>query len=363
MPYGLNDAIDTGALQRALVIKLRHHGDVLLASPVFSVLKKRAPGIEIDALIYADTREMLLFHPAIAQIHVIDRNWKQAGVIDRCKAERALFSALRARRYDLLIHLSEHPRGAWLARALRPRYAVAPDYRDQGGFWKRSFSHRYALPFNPRRPMAEWNLDALRRLGIQPGEDERGLVLVPGEAAEREAETLLAAAGVAPGQFVHLHPGSRWQFKCWPAERTAALIDALAERGERVVLTAAPDADEQALIAAILSKTRSKPIDLSGKLSLKSLAALTARARLFIGVDSAPMHIAAAMGTPVVALFGPSGEAEWGPWQVAHRIVASHRHPCRPCGQAGCGGSRVSDCLATLPVQSVLEAALALLPR
>jgi heptosyltransferase-3 len=363
MPYGLNDAIDTGVLKRALVIKLRHHGDVLLTSPVFAVLKRHVPDIETDALIYADTRDMLALHPAVAQIHVVDRKWKQAGFLERLAQERALYSALRARCYDLIVHLSEHPRGAWLARALKPRYAVAPDYRDKGRFWKRSFSHRFSLPFNPRRPMAEWNLDALRRLGIQPGEDERNMLLVPGEAAEREIETLLGAAGIAAGQFVHLHPGSRWQFKCWPAERTAALIDELARRGERVVLSGAPDADERALIAAILARTRSKPVDLSGKLSLKSLAALSARARLFVGVDSAPMHIAAAMGTPVVALFGPSGESEWGPWQVAHRVVASTRHPCRPCGQAGCGGGRVSDCLATLPVEAVLEATTALLPR
>ena len=68
------------------------------------------------------------------------------------------------------------------------------------------------------------------------------------------------------------------------------------------------------------------------------------------------MHIAAAMGTPVVALFGPSGDQEWGPWQAPHRIVASHHHPCRPCGIDGCGGGKVSDCLATLPVAQALAA-------
>ena len=72
------------------------------------------------------------------------------------------------------------------------------------------------------------------------------------------------------------------------------------------------------------------------------------------------MHIAAAMGTPVVALFGPSGELEWGPWQVPHRIVSSDAHPCRPCGIDGCGGSKVSDCLVRLPLERVLAAVDAL---
>jgi heptosyltransferase-3 len=95
--------------------------------------------------------------------------------------------------------------------------------------------------------------------------------------------------------------------------------------------------------------------DFSGALTLREMAALSARARLFFGVDSAPMHIAAAMGTPVVVLFGPSGEHEWGPWRVPHRVVTSG-HPCRPCGNDGCGGGKVSECLTTLEVDRVHSA-------
>jgi heptosyltransferase III len=363
MPYGPADAVDPGAIARALVIKLRHHGDVLLASPVFSVLKNRAPGMEIDALVYGDTRDMLSLHPAISEIHVVERAWKDAGPVSRIAAEARLFARLRARRYDLVVHLSEHPRGAWLARALGARVAVAADYPGKPRSWKASFTHRYALPRGTKRHAAELNLDALRRLGVQPGDDERGLVLVPGAPAERRADALLADGGLAAKGYVHFHPGSRWQFKCWPAERAAALLDELGRRGERVVLTAAPDPAERELVADILARARTRPVDLSGKLSLKELAAVAGRAKLFVGVDSAPMHIAAAMRTPVVALFGPSGEIEWGPWQVAHRVVASTAHPCRPCGNDGCGGGKVSECLTHLPLASVLTAVDALLAR
>src|SRR6267143_225836 len=240
MPYGPADAVDPGTLKRALVIKLRHHGDVLLASPVFSVLKNRAPQVEIDALVYADTRDMLSLHPAIAQVHVVERGWKTAGPLAWLLGESGLLRQLRARRYDLLIHLSEHPRGAWLARALGPRVAVAPDHPNKPRFWKRSFTHRYALPKNARRHMVELNLDALRRIGIQPGDDERALVLVPGTEAERSVEATLARHGLTARGYVLFHPGSRWQFKCWPAEKAAALLDDLQRRGERVVISAAP---------------------------------------------------------------------------------------------------------------------------
>lgn len=363
MRYGPADAVDLSALERALVIQLRHHGDVLLASPLFTVLRNRAPSVEVDALIYSDTRDMLDLHPAIAQVHVVNREWKALGPLARFAQERRLFRTLRERRYELVVHLSEHPRGAWLARALRARYAVAPNFPGKPSAWKRSFSHLVPLPPHARRHRVEINLDALRRIGVQPGEDERKLVLVPGEEAERSVEALLSAQGLAAGDYVHFHPGSRWQFKCWPVERAAALVNALAQRGEHIALTAAPDERELGSIAEIRRRVRAPIADFSGQLNLKQLAALSARAKVFIGVDSAPMHIAAAMRTPAVALFGPSGELEWAPWCVPHRIVVSTEHPCRPCGNDGCGGGKVSECLTRLPLEAVLTAVDSLLAR
>jgi heptosyltransferase-3 len=306
---------------------------------------------------------MLDLHPAIAQIHVVDRCWKERSAPARLMQEWRLHAALRARSYDLIVHLSEHPRGAWLARSLGVRHAVAHDFVRKADVWKKSFSHLAPLPANGCRHRVELNLDALRRIGIQPGDEERKLVLVPGGDAERQVDKLLAAEGLVPRGFIHFHPGSRWQFKCWPTERAAALIASLAQRGERIVLTAAPDERELAIIAEIRMRAGVAVADFSGKLTLKELAALSARAKLFIGVDSAPMHIAAAVQTPTVALFGPSGEIEWGPWKVRHRVVASGEHPCRPCGNDGCGGGKVSECLAVLPLQTVLGAIDSLLVR
>jgi heptosyltransferase-3 len=169
----------------------------------------------------------------------------------------------------------------------------------------------------------------------------------------------VASLGLPP-TFVHMHPASRWTFKCWPAERNAQLADRLAAEGQQVVLTAA--SGESGFIDEILAKTASKPLNLSGKLSLKELGALTARARLFIGVDSMPMHLAAAMGTPTIALFGPSSEDEWAPWNVEQRIVTT-THSCRPCRVDGCGGSKVSECLTLLPVDAVHAAAREILAK
>ncbi len=356
------DAIDLDRVHRVLVTKLRHHGDVLLTSPVFTVLRSARPAAEIDALVYRETAALLEGHPALSRIHTIDREWKRRGLLRQLRAETTLLRALRQRRYDLIVHLTEHPRGAWLSRLLRPRYAVGRELPHTHWLWRTSFTHYYRLPRARPRHSVECNLDALRRLGVQPAPAHKALVLVPGEHDRRRALQCLAEHGIEAQRFIHLHPGSRWQFKCWTVAAYAELVAALVGEGSRVVITGAPDASERQLIDALMAAlppgARARVADLGGVLTLRELAALTQQARAFVGVDSAPMHIAAAMRTPVVALFGPSGETEWGPWQVTHRVVASTAHPCRPCGNDGCGGGKVSECLTTLPVARV-RAALA----
>ncbi len=361
VPPAVDDAIDITQVRRALVIKLRHHGDVLLSSPVFTALKRAAPEAEIDALVYRETAPMLEGHPAISVLHTIDRALKKSGPFARLRGEWRLWRALRARRYDLVVHLTEHPRGAWLTRLAGARYGVAPERERAGWFWRSCFTHRYLLPLASPRHTVETHLDALRRIGIWPDDADKALVLVPGAAAEAGVAKLLAAHALARGRFVLIHPGSRWLFKCLPAAPTAAMLDRLAADGWPLVMTGAPDLAEVALVSAIKAAMHSPVVDLSGQLTLPELGALIAAARVFIGCDTAPMHMAAAMGTPVVAWFGPSDERVWGPWRVPHRVVVSTAHPCRPCHNNGCGGSNNSDCLLTLPLAQVSAAVAELL--
>lgn len=355
IPSALADAIDPSDLRRALIIKLRHHGDVLLASPVLGALATAAPGCEIDALVFADTAPMLEGHPALARLHTIGRDWKKLGLFAQLASEWALLQSLRARRYDLVIHLTDHPRGAWLTRLLAPRWAVAPARPGKARWWKKSFTHLYRSVSGGRRHTVETHLDALRRLGIQPTQEEKRLAMVPGAAAEARIDAILAEQGLARGGFVQLHPASRWFFKCWPVERNAGLLRELVARGERIVITAAPDPREHRMVEEIIAAAGVPVVSLAGEFNLRELAALTARAKLFVGVDSAPMHIAAAVGTPCVALFGPSGDREWGPWMVRSEILTSE-HDCRPCGQDGCGGGKISECLTRIEVAQVLAA-------
>jgi heptosyltransferase-3 len=356
-----SSTVDFSKVKRALVIHLRNHGDVLLASPVFSALRRHAPHVETDALVYDHTAEMLTFHPAIAEIHRLHKR-KDRSFAARFGEELRLWSKLRSRRYDMLISLGAHPSALWLNWLLRPRYSVAP--RRGGLFarlWIKNFTHTVKYPAHGRRHQIELNLDTLRQFGVSPGEEERQLVLVPGEDAEASVQKRMAVQGLAPGSFIVVHAPASLAYKFWPAERVARLIEQLVKDGERIVLTGAPAKSDLALVSAIRAACRVDTVDLSGQLSMKELAALIGQAKLVIAVDSAPVHIAAAVHTPVVVIFGPSNEYIWGPWHVPNRVVSSDRHPCRPCHNAGCGGSGVSDCLLTLPVESVLAAAKELL--
>jgi len=351
----LKDAIDFTKLRRVLVVKLRHHGDVLLTSPVFSVLKNHYPHLEVDALVYQETEEMLSLHPAISQLHTIDRNWKRQGLGFQIAQEWSLLKRLRARRYDLLVLLTEQWRGALLKRALGIPYGVVADYgRRQSRFWKQSFTHIY--PETRQRHKVEFHLDALRRLGLLPQADERVLSFVMTDADVSQVDALLRHSGVA-GPYLVLHPSSRWGYKCWEVDKYAALIDRLVDAGHNLVLTGSSSKAEQALTQAIKARATRTPVDLSGKLTLKQLGAVIQRAACFVGVDSMPMHLAAALDTPVVALFGPSSQAMWRPWTRRYEIVSS-KPSCQPCFQHGCGNSEISDCLRNIPVDWVFQAVI-----
>lgn len=355
MAYG--DYPDLSAVRRVLVAKLRNHGDVLLCSPLFTALKNAMPQARIDAYIFRDTLPMLEGHPAISGYHCYERGWKQLGLARRVWREIALLRGIRNAGYDMVINLNDGDRGAFAAWFSGARFRVGwMSPKNQGRFRARLYTHIVKGPPRPRHTV-ELSLDAARRIGIFPAPGEAPLHLhVPNEASERVA-ALLADAGIAAGAFVLIHPTSRWQFKSWTTGKFAELMDRIAQDGLPLVVSAAPDPGEQAAVAAMLAAcSRAKPLSLAGQLTLKELAALIGASRALVCVDSVPLHIASALKKPTVVLFGPSSEQEWGPWDNPRAETLTQKYSCRPCGLDGCGGSKVSDCLTTMPVERVYSA-------
>ncbi|MBF5059351.1 putative lipopolysaccharide heptosyltransferase III [Candidatus Neptunochlamydia vexilliferae] len=348
--------IDFSSINRILVAKLRHHGDVLLSAPVFSLLKKRFPHLEIDAYIYSETLPMLEGHPAISNFILYNKGWKKLPLFKRYREELKLLKKIRKGRYDLVINLTEGDRGAVAAKISRAPYAIGFDPQG-GGMRGKANCYTHLIKHTPRpRHTVEKQLDALRVLGIFPTLKERELTFhIPAAAREKIAALL-------PENYVHIHPVSRWMFKTLPIETLVAVIHYLQERGEQVVLTASSDPAEMEMNAQLASQAPGV-IDLSGQLSLKELGAVIEKSRLLITVDSVPLHLASVFKKEVVAIFGPTCDQNWGPWQNPHARVVTLPLSCRPCYQPGCGGSGQSDCLLNLPTAPIITAAHELLEQ
>jgi heptosyltransferase-3 len=335
-------------VSRILVINLKHIGDVLLTTPAIRAMRRAWPEATILAVVSRGSEDVLAGSPDVARVLVLDR---QAGLPGQWRLVRAL----RRHAPEAVFQMGQGDREAvlgWLSRA-RHRIGYAPG---RAGGWRRRLL-TCAVPWNGLQHVVDTHLDLVRAVGI-PAEACRPILPVPAEARARMAGRLREAGAGAP--LVVVHAVSRWMFKAWPEAACAEVVRDLAARGLSVALTSGPAAVEQAAARRIRDLAGVPVIDLVGRTSLPDLAAVLAEARLFVGVDSAPMHMAAALGVPVVALFGPSGEHSWGPWGAGHRVLAAP-FLCRPCGQAGCLDRKRSHCLEAIPPADVLAAADALL--
>lgn len=349
-------------VKRILLIRLRNIGDVLLTVPTIRAFREAFPNAYIAALVNAGTEEMLTGNPLLDEVLVFDPKWKELPFGQRVKKESNFVREVRRRRFDLAVNLTEGDRGAFLCLGSGARYKVGLFSNDRSFWWKKKiYDHLVRIP-NWRDHIVEQNLEFPRSLGLNPG-DKRVEIFLDAKDRER-IERLLQEEGVGPkDSLVHVHPTSRWLFKCWRDEGIARVIDELQGTGRvRIVLTSGPEKKEMGKIDRILQYCQTRPINLAGKTTLKQLAALSQRCKFFIGVDTAAMHIAAAVGTPVLALFGPSGEFNWGPWGNGH-VVIKKDWECRPCGKDGCGGSKRSRCLEEISDEEVLEAAFQFLTR
>jgi heptosyltransferase-3 len=353
MKYG--NYPDLTGVKKILVVKLRHHGDVLLTSPVFSNLQAAIPQAEIHAMVYKDTVPMLEGHSAIQKFLSYDRGWKNLGFFGKFLKEIALLKEVRQEKYDLVINLTEGDRGAIAAFISGAKICVGLDPEGKGFKGKRRiYSHIVKNCKTPRHTV-EKNLDALRRIGIFPTPEERDVFFAIPEESKKRVRQLLQENGIV--DYFLLHPVSRWKFKCWPPSLVAKLIQELHQRGDKIVITASPDSSELMMVEEILKLAPEVPVlNLGGKTSLKDLGALIEMSRCLVCVDSVPLHMSSALKTPTVVLFGPTSEINWGPWQNQKARVVTQNLPCRPCFMDGCGGSKMSDCLFTLPVGRVMSA-------
>jgi heptosyltransferase-3 len=343
----------------ALIIKLGHIGDVLVTTPVITALKRQWPGVEISMVVNQGTEAMVRYNPMVDNLVVIRRDIK--GKLAELSFQAGMIKNLRRRRFELSLELSAGDRGAFLSLISGSGFRVGfepikPHVRG------RAFNLTVSRE-GTKTHVIKTFLRQVRALGFEPGEPP--MRFYPGQEAENQAKEILADRALKPGGYALVHPTSRWMFKTWTPEKMARATGHLVEKGLAIVLSAAPIKVEQDYITEMKKNLDPAwPVhDLSGSMDLYLLGALIKNAKLHLGVDSAPMHMAAALGTPVVVPFGPSGEKMWGPWKVEHEVVTQKDCDCRPCGRDGCDGSKISRCLTELPLGDMTGAIDRLLAR
>jgi heptosyltransferase-3 len=343
-------------VKKILVIKLRHIGDVLLAVPVIRALRETFPDAHIAALVNAGTEDVLAGNPLIDEIIIFDRRVKARSALSKFRREIAFLREIRSRHFDMAVDLTSGDRAALIALSSGARYRLAYD-PEGGGFPGKRFAYTHLAARDAKPPhMVIQNLKVVGQFGITSGNADVD-INIPDDAKRYVDDIMKQHPIKESDRIVHIHPTSRWLFKCWKDEYMAGVIKWLLGKKVAVIVTSSPSRREMARAKNILALAGedARLIDLCGITTIKQLAAISAASDLFIGVDSAPMHIAAATGTPVIALFGPTGEMQWGPWGDRHVIFSKKMH-CKPCPESRCSGLEVRKCLEEITKEEVIAA-------
>ncbi|MCL4457150.1 MAG: putative lipopolysaccharide heptosyltransferase III [Nitrospirae bacterium] len=366
-------------IKKILVIKLRYIGDVLLAVPVFRALKETFPDAHISALVNSGTEDALRGNPMIDEIISFDRNIKNLPLLKRYFSEIGFLGHFITKGFNMAVDLTGGDRAAVISIASGAKYRLG--WKSKKGFIGKRYAYTHLSEPDGNRHTVLQNMEVISRFGI----DTKDLSIdfhIP-EEDRVFIGNILKGRNIKDGDtVVHVHPTSRWLFKCWEDEYMAEIITWLLGQGIKVIVTSSPDKKEMEKAKRILSLVGDSPdsrlIDLCGKTTIKQLGAVSGASDLFFGVDSAPMHIAAAVSTPVIALFGPSGTFNWGPWdnkisnfkfqisnsmnpyQKRNGIQAFGMHTvmqrdweCIPCGKDGCKGTKISRCLTDISPEEV----------
>lgn len=351
----MHNPVPLEKVKNILVVIFKYHGDVLLTSPLYSALQEAAPHANIDVYLFKDTADMLLGHPAIREIFLYDRKWKDLSFWKKMKREAANLKSIRQRNYDLVINMTRGDRGAIVTRVTKAPYRVG--YETDKGMVGQShcYTHLVKWTRTPRH-IVERNLDLLRVIGIHPPEEVKGLFFHVPVAERTQVREELERRGILGNKFALMHPASRVQYKNWPPVKFASLAQKFIKEGFRVVLSGGPGSEEREFVNEILhhlGTDRNLVDDLVGQFSLKGLGALIDQAEIVVTVDSVPGHLAAALQAKTVVLFGPSCQETWGPWKNDHAVIVSMPLSCIGCDDEGCGGSWMSHCLQELPINQV----------
>lgn len=320
-----------------LIVKLSALGDVIHTLPALVTLRAHHPDATIHWLVESPALELVQGHPALDRALPWPRqDWSRRlrkGQWLRLGREvHAFVRQLRATPYDLIIDFQSLLKSAiWVAIARGRRKAgYGPGLRRNERGWL-ALNERVPVT-DPNAHAVERNLRLLEGLGL-PRQPVRYDFAIP-PANDQEAAAQLAEVGIGEGTpFIAVSPMTRWPTKNWTPGHFAAVLDQLDVQGLRAVVTGSPG--DRVAIDAVIAAARRPVRRIDGRTPIKTLAAVFRRARLVLSTDTGPMHLAVAVGTPVVALFGPTSPDYTGPYGPGN-VVLRAGLACSPCYKKTC---------------------------
>jgi ADP-heptose:LPS heptosyltransferase len=321
--------IDKGKVKKILFISLSNVGDIVLTTPAMRALSENFPEAKIDVMVGPNGVELFKKHPAAAKVITYNKHISMSD-------KRELIQKLRKVKYDLIIDM----RNSLFPFLVGARYRTSPIRVPP-----KSIKHK--------KKQHLWKLSSVG-LSVQ---DASFFVHIPQEDSDYIERIMKDVDGAKP--IVAISPGAKSDIKKWPKENYAELVDKLMERLDAQLIMVGDSLDSP-LIKDILATREDKITDLSGKTTLCQLASLLRKCDLLITNDSAPLHLAGAVDTKVLAIFGPTDSKAYGPTGGDDRIARVKLH-CSPCGKAQCDFEH--ECMKYVKVDDVFRIAKEMLKK
>jgi lipopolysaccharide heptosyltransferase II len=335
-----NTRIDWSAVKRVLVVKLRSIGDTVLATPSLFALRRFLPDAQIDILLEDWVAPLLEGSDLVDNVLAVAET-----TASRIKVAREL----RRRKYDVAFNLHGGTTATFFVRASGARHRVGLTE------YQYAFLYNYLLPspieFWKRQPLhsAEQQLALLGWVGVPVDDRPRSRLLVT-----ESGRTARVYRWLERGNYALLHPGTAFFTKQWSAENFARTAEFLTDRGLSVV--AVGSSDRETKILDDLKNASNVSLATFDDLSLPEITALASGARVFVGNDSGIAHIAAAVNTPTVIVFGSSNRDHWLPWTDAPNEIVFEEFHCQPCAGYECKEFGDAPCIRSVAPEKVFTA-------
>ncbi len=352
MDSGLTVALDKNAPSEILIVKLSAIGDVVHALAFLDVLHQDFPKARIDWLVEEGAANLIEGHPAIRRVMVSRRKtWLRELTAERhfksvFKKLLSFLKNLRSVRYDCVIDLQGLFKSGILVGLSKGKRKVGMTGAREGAWL---FLKEPSVRVNYHQHAIDRYLEVASYLGCKWDRWENTIPV--SESQTQAVDRLLASHGLMTGNLVAINPMAKWKTKLWEPALFATLADRILTEFSCPVLFTGSQEDRP-VIDNILSRMKGKALNFAGKTGLKELSALYGRCRVLVTTDTGPMHMAAAMGCSVVALFGPTSPLRTGPYGSEHRVITSGA-ACSPCFKKAC---REWFCMGDITAETVFEA-------